>query len=45
MKAYVTKESYVIIHYTMKAYVTKVCFNSNLVYYITKTYANKARVT
>jgi len=42
---YVTKESYVINHYAMKAYVTKVCFNSNLVYCITRTYATKAHVT
>jgi hypothetical protein len=38
---YVTKESYVINHYAMKAYVIKVCFNSNLVYYVTRTYAIK----
>jgi hypothetical protein len=43
--AYVTKKSYVINHYAMKAYVTKVCFNSNLVYCVTKTYAIKACVT
>jgi len=41
---YVTKESYVISHYAMKAYVIKVCFNLNVVYYVTKTYATKARV-
>jgi hypothetical protein len=35
---YVTKESYVINHYAMKPYVTKVCFNSNLVYYATKAH-------
>jgi len=43
--AYVTKKSHVINHYAMKAYVTKVCFNSNLVYCVTKTYATKACVT
>jgi hypothetical protein len=42
---YVIKELYVINHYSMKAYVTKVCFNSNLVYYVTRTYATKAHVT
>jgi hypothetical protein len=42
---YITKESYVINHYAMKAYVIKVCFNSNLVYYVTKAYATKAHVT
>jgi hypothetical protein len=41
---YVTKESYVINHYAMKAYVTKVCFKSNLVYYVIKTYATKDHV-
>jgi hypothetical protein len=41
---HVTKESDVISHYAMKAYVTKVCFNSNLVYCVTKTYAIKAHV-
>jgi hypothetical protein len=40
----VTMESYVINHYAMKAYVTKVCFKLNLVYYVIKTYASKARV-
>jgi hypothetical protein len=35
---YVSKESYVTNHYAMKAYVTKVCFNSNLVYYATKAH-------
>jgi hypothetical protein len=43
--AYVIKESYVINHYAMKAYVTKVCFNLNLVYCVTRTYAAKACVT
>jgi hypothetical protein len=38
---YITKDSYVINHYAMKAYVTKVCFNSNLVYCVTRTYAIK----
>jgi hypothetical protein len=42
---YVIKESYVINHYAMNAYVTKVCFNSNLVYCVTRTYAIKACVT
>jgi hypothetical protein len=42
---YVTKESYVINHYAMKAYVTKVCFNWNLVCYVIRTYAIKVRVT
>jgi hypothetical protein len=42
---YVTKESYVINHYAMKAYVIKVCFNLNLVYYVTMTYATKTHVT
>jgi hypothetical protein len=42
---YATKESYVINHYAVKAYVIKVCFNSNLVYYATRTYATKAHVT
>ncbi len=31
-------------YYTMKAYVTKVCFHLNVVYYVTKTCATKARV-
>jgi len=42
---YVTKELYVINHYAMKVYVTKVCFNSNLVGHIIRTYATKVRVT
>jgi hypothetical protein len=41
---YVTKESYVINHYPTKAYATKVCFNSKLVYYVNRTYATKTRV-
>jgi hypothetical protein len=41
---YVTKESYVINHYAMNAYATKVCLNSNLVYRVNRTYATKARV-
>jgi len=41
---YVTKESYVIKHYVVKAYVIEVCFNSNLVYYVIRTYATKACV-
>jgi hypothetical protein len=31
-------------HYAMKAYVTNVCFNLNLVYYVNRTYATKAHV-
>jgi uncharacterized membrane protein (DUF485 family) len=42
---YVIKESYVINHYAMKAYVIEVCFNSNLVFYVTRTCATKACVT
>ncbi len=42
---YVIKESHVINHYAMNAYVIKVCFNSNLVYCVTRTYATKACVT
>jgi hypothetical protein len=42
---YVTNESYVMNHYAVKAYATKVCFNSNLVNCVTKTYAIKACVS
>ncbi len=37
--------TYVTNHYAMKAYVIKVCFNLNLVYYVIRTYATKACVT
>jgi len=37
-------ESYVINHYAMKAYITKVRFKWNLVYCVIKTYATKAHV-
>jgi hypothetical protein len=42
---YVINESNVINHYAMKAYVTKVCYNLNLVYCVTRTYASKVCVT